>query len=75
MTRNPGNTTSNLRRSRFRGDQLHLVGFGRHARAMQMLRDRPDAWAVTLHPRHPSDGKSDCSLVNVQTYKNDLLIH
>lgn len=32
---------------------------GAVARAMQMLRDRPEAWAVTLHPRHPSDGRSE----------------
>ena len=32
---------------------------GAVARAMQTLREHPDAWAVTLHPRHPSDGRSE----------------
>lgn len=37
---------------------------GAVARAMQLLRDRPEAWAVTLHPRHPSDGKSEWSFAD-----------
>lgn len=32
---------------------------GAVARAMEMLRQNPEAWAVTLHPRHPSDNRSE----------------
>lgn len=32
---------------------------GAVARAMDILRERAGAWAVTLHPRHPSDGRSE----------------
>lgn len=32
---------------------------GAVARALAMLRESPDAWAVTLHPRHPSSGASE----------------
>ncbi len=32
---------------------------GAVARAMEMLRENAHAWAVTLHPRHPSDNRSE----------------
>lgn len=40
-------------------DDDAIPATGAVARAMQMLRDRPEAWAVTLHPRHPSDDRSE----------------